>query len=78
MQTLAKLIAFLRRDFLTQVSYRLAFLLQIVGLLFSLAAFYFMSKMIDPDAAGLNGTLPHEGRSRKYATIAASTSSAAQ
>jgi ABC-2 type transport system permease protein len=60
MRALATLAAFLRRDFLTQVSYRLAFLLQIAGLLFSLAAFYFLSKMIDPGAAGLNGIRPFE------------------
>lgn len=55
---LVKAFAFIKRDFLVQVSYRLAFLLQIVGMLASLAALYFMTKMIDPNAAGLNGVPP--------------------
>ncbi len=55
---LVKLWAFLKRDFLSEVSYRTAFLLRIVGMLTSLLAFYFMTKMMDPDAAGLNGIPP--------------------
>lgn len=60
MLTLAKLWAFIRRDFLSLVSYRLAFLLQTLGMLLSLAAFYFMTKMMDPDAKGLNGIPPFD------------------
>ena len=37
------------RDFLSEVSYRLAFMLQIVGLFTSLAALFFLTKMIDPE-----------------------------
>jgi len=53
-----KLWAFVKRDFLSQVSYRLAFFLQIGGMLFSLLAFFYMTKMMDPGAAGLNGIPP--------------------
>jgi ABC-2 type transport system permease protein len=60
MLTLAKVWAFIRRDFLSLVSYRLAFFLQTLGMLFSLVAFYFMTKMMDPDAAGLNGIPPFD------------------
>ena len=37
--------AFLRRDALTAISYRLSFLMQVVGVLFSMAAFYFVAKL---------------------------------
>lgn len=57
-RTLGKLFAFLKRDFLSEVSYRVAFLFQVGGMFLSLAAFYFMTKMIDPNAAGLNGIAP--------------------
>ena len=57
---LAKLYAFVKRDFLQLVSYRLAFFLQVGGMFFSLAAFYFMTKMMDPNAKGLNGILPFD------------------
>jgi ABC-2 type transport system permease protein len=60
MLTLAKLWAFIRRDFLSLVSYRLAFFLQTLGMLLSLAAFYFMTKMMDPAAKGLNGIPPFD------------------
>jgi ABC-2 type transport system permease protein len=50
--------AFLKRDFLSEVSYRLSFMLRIIGMLTSLLAFYFMTKMMDPNAAGLNGIPP--------------------
>jgi len=60
MLTLAKLWAFIRRDFLSMVSYRLAFVLQLFGMFFSLAAFFFMTKMMDPDAVGLNGIPPFD------------------
>jgi len=58
MRDLVKLWAFLKRDFLSEVSYRLAFLMRVVGMLTSLLGFYFMTKMMDPNAAGLNGIPP--------------------
>ncbi len=58
MRNLIKLWAFLKRDFLSEVSYRLAFLMRVVGMITSLLAFYFMTKMMDPNAAGLNGIPP--------------------
>jgi ABC-2 type transport system permease protein len=57
-RTVRKLWAFLVRDFLSEVSYRLSFVLQVFGILFTLLAFYFMTKMIDPDVAGLDGIAP--------------------
>jgi ABC-2 type transport system permease protein len=55
---LLKLWAFIKRDFLITVSYRFAFLLQIVGMLLALMVFFFVAKMIDPDTKGLNGVDP--------------------
>ena len=52
--------AFLKRDFLSEVSYRLSFLLQVFGLVLSVAAFYFLTKMIDPATEGLDGIPPFE------------------
>ncbi len=60
MRLLAKLYAFIRRDFLSMISYRLAFLLQVLGMFFSIAAFYFMTKMMNPQSEGLNGIPPFE------------------
>jgi len=57
---LSKLYAFIRRDFLSMISYRLAFLLQVVGMFFSIAAFYFLTKMMDPESEGLDGIRPFE------------------
>jgi ABC-2 type transport system permease protein len=56
----AKLWAFIVRDFHSQVSYRMAFLLQIGGMFLSLGAFFFLTKMIDPAAEGLDGMLPFD------------------
>lgn len=55
---LRKLWAFLKRDFLSEISYRLAFLMQIAGTFLTLLAFYYLTKMIDPNAAGLDGIPP--------------------
>jgi ABC-2 type transport system permease protein len=44
----AKLLAFLRRDFLIALSYRTAFVSDLVGLGFALLSFYFVGLMIDP------------------------------
>ncbi|HDN80506.1 MAG TPA: ABC transporter ATP-binding protein/permease [Chloroflexi bacterium] len=40
-----KALLFLRRDFLIQLSYRFAFILQLFGILFSTASFYFIAKL---------------------------------
>ncbi len=53
-----KLLAFLKRDFQSEVSYRIAFLFQVGGMLFSVAAFYFFAKMMNPKTEGLNGIEP--------------------
>ena len=47
---LVKLGAFLQRDFLSEVSYRLAFLMQVGGIFLSMLAFYYVTGMIDPRA----------------------------
>ena len=44
---LAKLPAFLRRDFLTAWSYRMSFFTDIVSLLLQALMFYFVGKMVD-------------------------------
>ena len=59
-RVLEKLWAFLKRDFLSEVSYRLAFLLQVFGIVLSMAAFYFMTGMIDPATPGLDGIPPFQ------------------
>jgi len=59
-RNLAKLGAFIKRDFLSEVSYRLAFLMQIGGIFLSILAFYYLTKMIDPKTEGLNGIPPFE------------------
>lgn len=41
-----KTIAFIRRDFQTQVSYRLDFLMQTAGILISISIFYFISQIL--------------------------------
>lgn len=57
-RNLGKLLAFLKRDFQSEVSYRLSFLFGIAGILLSLATFYHMAKMIDPKTKGLDGVEP--------------------
>ena len=57
---LMKILAFLKRDFLSEVSYRISFIFQIIGIFFSLLAFFFVTKMIDPTTEGLNGIPPFE------------------
>ncbi len=51
-RSLDKLFAFLKRDFQSEVSYRVAFVLQLGGMLFSVAAFYFVAKMMNPKTEG--------------------------
>jgi len=43
---LKKALAFLKRDYKMQVSYRLSFLLQFLGIFFSVATFFFVSKLL--------------------------------
>lgn len=53
--TLASLLrktgAFLRRDVQTQLSYRLSTLLQLLGIIFSVTAFYFVARVFGPAAS---------------------------
>ncbi len=57
MNTLSKGLAFLRRDLLLQSSYRASFVLNIVGIFFSVAIFYYLGKLIGPAVEGrLGGT----------------------
>jgi ABC-2 type transport system permease protein len=42
---------FLKRDFRTQASYRLSFLLQILGIFFSIASFYFVAQVFGLQAS---------------------------
>jgi len=55
-----KVWAFLQRDFLSEVSYRLAFLMQIAAMLLAVTAFFFVSRMIDPDTPGLREMPPFD------------------
>ena len=47
---LAKLPAFVRRDFLIAWSYRVGFVSDAVGLVFGVIVFYFINKMVDPSS----------------------------
>jgi ABC-2 type transport system permease protein len=53
-----KVGAFLYRDLLTDLSYRVGFFLQLGGMIFSVAVFFFASRMIDPNTAGFDGIEP--------------------
>lgn len=53
-----KIAAFVIRDFLSDVSYRFGFVLQLGGMFFAVAMFYYVSRMIDPQTAGLDGVEP--------------------
>jgi len=55
---LTKIWAFLVRDFLSDVSYRFAFVLQLGGMFFAVAVFFYASRMVDPKTAGLEGVEP--------------------
>lgn len=59
-RNLGKLLAFLKRDFLSEVTYRVAFVFQLAGMTLSIFAFYFLTKMIDPEAQGLDGIPPFQ------------------
>jgi ABC-2 type transport system permease protein len=45
---LSKALAFLKRDFYIEVSYRFNFLLSLAGIFFSASIFYFMGKIVNP------------------------------
>ncbi len=60
MNVLLKLWAFIKRDFQSEVSYRLSFVLQVGGMFLSLLAFFYLTGMIDPDARGLDGIRPFD------------------
>ena len=51
--TLQKPLLFFRRDLKTQMRYRLSFLLQLLGILFSSASFYFVAQLLGASAAPL-------------------------
>jgi ABC-2 type transport system permease protein len=55
---LTKIWAFLVRDFLSDVSYRFAFVLQLGGMFFAVAVFFYSSRMINPATEGLDGVEP--------------------
>ena len=55
---LTKIWAFLVRDFLSDASYRFAFVLQLGGMFFAVAVFFYGSRMIRPETAGLDGVEP--------------------
>lgn len=57
-RNLGKLWAFLKRDFQSEVSYRVAFLFQLAGMFFSVTVFHFVSKVMNPAAPGFNGIDP--------------------
>jgi ABC-2 type transport system permease protein len=50
-----KPLLFVRRDLRTQMSYRLSFLLQVLGILFSSASFYFVAQLLGSTAASRLG-----------------------
>ena len=58
MRLLVKIWAFLVRDFLSDVSYRFAFVLQLVGMFFAVTVFYYASRMVNPATEGLDGVEP--------------------
>jgi ABC-2 type transport system permease protein len=59
-RNLAKLAAFVKRDFLSEISYRVSFAFQVLGMFVSLLAFYFLTGMIDPRTEGLDGIRPFD------------------
>jgi len=49
----ARLLAFLRRDVRDSLTYKFSFIYSIVGIFFSTAAFFFVSKLVNPGAPSL-------------------------
>ena len=58
MRVIVKLWAFLVRDFLSDLSYRFGFVLQLVGMFFMVAVLFFSSRMVNPATPGLDGVPP--------------------
>lgn len=56
----SKPLAFLKKDFLTETSYRFAFFLQFGGIFFSVVMFYFVAKLIG-DAPNVKSSLSEYG-----------------
>lgn len=54
MRALRLVVAFLRRDLLTEVSYRANFLFGVAGGLFSILVFFFLSQVVEKAAPGLS------------------------
>ncbi len=52
---LLKIWAFIKRDFLTEVSYRAAFVIQFSGIVFSILIWFFISRIVPPGIAELHG-----------------------
>ncbi|MFQ6082432.1 MAG: ABC transporter permease [Candidatus Aminicenantia bacterium] len=48
---LRKAVAFIKRDFLTEISYKSAFLMNIIGIFFSVLTFFFIAKLFGKAAA---------------------------
>ena len=44
-------LAFIKRDFSQEVSYRMSFIMQLGGIIFSVAIFYFMSRLFGTSVA---------------------------
>lgn len=57
---LSKPMAFLKKDFLTEISYRFAFFLQFGGIFFSVVMFYFVAELIG-DAPNVQQSLSEYG-----------------
>ncbi len=55
MRPLRQAAAFLRRDLLLQSSYRSAFVLNLVGIFFSVAIFHYLGRLVDPSVAARLG-----------------------
>ena len=52
-QTLRLFAAFFGRDLHTELSYKLSFLLSFTGVIFTTTSFFFISKLVRPDSAGV-------------------------
>ena len=48
-----KLLAFLKRDFLLTISYKFPFIIQFIGIFFSMFIFYYVSKLMDTGSNSL-------------------------
>lgn len=60
MKAFHKLWAFIKRDFISMVSYRFAFVMHIGGMFLTLLAFFYMTGMINPESKGLEGYRPFD------------------